>query len=183
MKVDVASTVPPLPLPPPVLPLNLLYMKPPMVLETPNFGQLCREYDVWAYAVCEPQHVPKRATLGAAGYGLFSTLDVVVPVGGSVLVPTGLSVQLPVGHYGKIEGCSSLAMNHSIMPLSGIVNEDYHEEIIVKLFNMGSEEFIVHKDERICQLIVQKYTAPMFQVVTSLSPTVKKTTGFECNSK
>ena len=160
------------------LPTNLLRLKPPLPVEVLGAGQLCRPYDSWAYAKCAPEHMPVRKTAGAAGHDLYSAAQAVVPAGGSVVINTGLSVALPKGHFGKIEGRSSLGIKHSVVPFGGIIDEDYRGVIMVKLFNHGPEDYRIDANDRIAQLVVQKYSAPTFQLSTQLNTTERATFGF-----
>jgi len=160
------------------LPANLLHLKPPLPLEIRGAGQLCRPYTTWAYAKCVSGHLPVRKTSGAAGHDLYSVSAAVVPAGGSVMIDTGLAVALPKGHFGKIEGRSSLGMKHSVVPFGGIVDEDYRGVIMVKLFNHGPEDYCITANDRIAQLLVQKYSAPTFQMCKELSTTERGGFGF-----
>lgn len=160
------------------LPTNLLHMKPPLPLEVRGAGQLCRPYDSWVYAKCAPEHLPVRKTAGAAGYDLYSVSAAVVPAGGSAMINTGLAVALPKGHFGKIEGRSSLGIKHSVVPFGGIIDEDYRGVIMVKLFNHSPEDYRIDANDRIAQLVVQKYSAPTFQLSTQLNTTERATFGF-----
>ena len=162
---------------------HLLTIKKPLPIEIKGAGQLCRPYDTWALAVCQDQHLPKRKTEGAAGHDLYSVSDVIVPAGSSAMVNTGLSIQLPMGHYGKIEGRSSLGIKHSVIPFGGVIDQDYRGIIMVKLFNLGSMDYSVKANDRIAQLIIQRFTAPSFKLVKSLESSARGSNGFGSTGK
>ena len=152
---------------------NLLSIKKPLPIDVNGLGQLCRPYDTWALATCDDKHTPKRKTRGSAGHDLYSVSDVVVPVGSSVIVNTGLSIKLPEGHYGKIEGLTSLGVEHSVIPFGCVINQDYRGVIMVKLFNLGSKDYSIKANDRIAQMIVQRFSVPTFKIVKTLeSPTL-----------
>lgn len=157
---------------------DLLRIKPSIPIEIQKPGQLFRPYDSWVQAVCLEEHLPKRKTAGAAGHDLYSIEENDIPAGGSVVVSTGVCIQLPVGHYGKIEGRSSLGIQHSIVPFGGIIDEDYRGIIMVKLFNHGPTNYHISSNDRIAQLIIQRYTAPKIQCVATLNSTERNTGGF-----
>jgi dUTP pyrophosphatase len=161
-----------------VLPSNLLAIKRPLPVEVRGVGQLFRNYETWAYAKCLPEHVPKRKTPGAAGHDLFSIGDHRVPAGGSVMVDTGLACGLSEGHYGKIEGRSSLAIKHDVVPFGGIIDSDYRGNIMVKLFNHGQVDYEIKANDQIAQLIIQKYISPAFKIVSELDTTTWGVKGF-----
>jgi len=151
----------------PVLPANLLAMKRPLPLEIKGLGQLCRTYDTFGYASCAPNRLPLRQTTGSVGHILYSEEKITLKARCDVVVCTGLSVQLPEGHYGKIEGLTSMAYAHSIVPFGTVIDQDYHNVIKVKLFNMSNVDYVISKNDRIAQLVVQKYTTPIFRHVGS----------------
>ena len=160
------------------LPANLLKLKAALPVQTHGVGQLCRPYDTWASVKCAPEHLPSRASTASAGHDLYSVADAVVVAGGSVLIDTGLAIALPKAHYGKIEGRSSLGIKHSVVPFGGIIDEDYRGVIMVKLFNHGPRDYQVKANDIIAQLIIQRYSAPSFQIVQELSSTERASGGF-----
>ena len=129
------------------------------------------------------RYLPTRATSGAAGHDLFAAHDALVPKRGSVVINTGCQVALPGGHYGKIEGRSSLAIKHDVVAFGGVIDEDYRGTIHVKLFNHSKKNYHIKAGERIAQMIVQQYEAPRIESVGTLSTTVRGTGGFGSTGK
>ena len=145
---------------------ELLNIKPALPIELQSLGQLCRPYDTWAQVVCEETNVPQRKTPGSAGHDLHSIEAATIPPGGSVVISTGVSIQMPSGHYGKIEGRSSLGIKHSVIPFGGIIDEDYRGIITIS------------SNDRVAQLIIQRYSAPEIQRVSALDSTLRNQDGF-----
>ncbi|CAG8672355.1 24540_t:CDS:2, partial [Dentiscutata erythropus] len=56
----------------------------------------------------EKAKLPERASPQAAGYDLFSAVEMVVPAKGKALVPTDISIALPEGTYGRVAPRSGL---------------------------------------------------------------------------
>ena len=112
-----------------------------------------------------------RSSMGAAGYDLFALEDCHFnpPPGYSatshLVVNTGVSVQLPMGHYGKIEGLTSLAFCHNVIVFGEIIDENHIGNIKVKMFKHGNSKFKIKKGDRIAQLVIQRYCAPRIQQV------------------
>lgn len=69
--------------------------------------------------------LPKKGSLGAAGYDLCSCEDMIIPAGGKGKVPTGLSWMIPHNTYGRIAPRSGLAWKNSINVGAGVIDEDY----------------------------------------------------------
>lgn len=129
------------------------------------------------------QTIPRRATAGAAGHDLTSNQTLTIPKRGSVMVNTGLQIELPSGHYGKIEGRSSLAAKHDIVAFGGVIDEDYRGTIFVKLFNHGTKNYRIKAGDRIAQLIVQRYEAPRIESVGRVTNTRRGAGGFGSTGK
>lgn len=117
------------------------------------------------------EFVPVRSSMGCAGYDLFAAEDCVITHDNkSGVVSTGLVVQIPVGHYGKVEGRSSLALQHNVVAFGGVIDEDYRGIVQVKLFNHCAVDYLVKKGDCIAQLILHRYCVANVQQVLSESP-------------
>ena len=124
--------------------------------------------------------LPTYAHPGDAGADLVSRVDVVIRPGERVLVPTGVAIALPPGHAGFVHPRSGLAARHgiSIVNAPGTIDEGYRGEILVNLVNLDrGEDFVVHRGDRIAQLIVQRVARAAFVAVDSLDATVRGDTG------
>jgi dUTP pyrophosphatase len=104
--------------------------------------------------------LPAYAHPGDAGLDLRARESVTVaPAGGRVLVPTGIAVAIPVGHAGFVLPRSGNALHHGIglANAPGLIDTAYRGEIKVVLLNTDPvEPFVVHRGDRIAQLVVQR---------------------------
>jgi dUTP pyrophosphatase len=158
-----------------VLPKNLLRMQRPLPIETHGLGQIIHG----GMRIVAPEGcTPRRSTAGAAGHVLFSPSPAFIPAGGSVIIDTQLAVQLPIQHFGKIEGISELGVLHDIVPFGGIIDEDYRGPIKVKLFNFSKQHYHIKFGDRIAQMIIQQYSAPNIYRTSSLNTTERNFGGF-----
>ena len=101
--------------------------------------------------------IPTRATPCSAGLDLYAAHDCVLPAQDKGLILTDLKVCLPLGCYGRIAPRSGLAVNHYIDVGAGVIDPDFCGNVGVLLFNHGKSEYIVHKGDRIAQLICEKF--------------------------
>jgi dUTP pyrophosphatase len=108
---------------------------------------------------------PVRGSAGAAGYDLFSAVDVTVPARGRVLVPTDISVCIPETHYGRVAPRSGLALKSGLDVGAGVIDSDYRGNVGVILFNHTDVNFDVGVGMRIAQLILEKIDNPNIVVV------------------
>ncbi|MCB0977458.1 MAG: dUTP diphosphatase [Acidimicrobiales bacterium] len=126
--------------------------------------------------------LPSYAHLHDAGADLVAREDVTLaPAGGRALVPTGIAIALPPGTAGFVQPRSGLALRHGVTCLNtpGLIDSGYRDELRVLLVNLDpSEEFVVHRGDRIAQLVVQRVEHADFEVVESLDETERGTGGF-----
>jgi len=126
--------------------------------------------------------LPAYQTPDAAGMDLFADTDEPVRLGPGerVLVPTGLAVEVPAGFEAQVRPRSGLALRHGVTLLNspGTIDADYRGEILVLLANLGSEEFIVRRGDRIAQLVVSPVNRVTWREAEELSPTRRGGGGF-----
>lgn len=100
--------------------------------------------------------IPTKGSSLAAGYDLYSTIDIEIPANDRRLIPTGLAITVPQGTYGRIGERSGLALKHKIGVGGGIIDADYNGEVGVILINHNTIPYVIHKNDRIAQLILEK---------------------------
>jgi dUTP pyrophosphatase len=114
--------------------------------------------------------MPSRAHDGDAGVDLFSALDIELAPGERALVPTGIAVAVPHGMVGLVHPRSGLAarVGLSIVNSPGTIDAGYRGEIKVSLINLDPRDpIVVHRGDRIAQLVVQRVELPELVEVTS----------------
>ena len=96
---------------------------------------------------------PVRAHQTDAGLDIKSRESCVVRARSSRILHTGVYVQIPHWHCGLLVSKSGLNTNHDITS-TGLIDEGYDGEIVVKLYNHGSEDYYVRRGDKISQLVV-----------------------------
>lgn len=125
--------------------------------------------------------VPSYAHPGDAGVDLVTTVDAVVPPGERVLLPTGIALALPPGHAAFVHPRSGLAVRHgvSLVNAPGTVDAGYRGELQVSLVNLDPREAVVlHRGDRIAQLVVQRVEHAVFHEVDTLPGSDRGEGGF-----
>jgi len=129
--------------------------------------------------VCDEEFAPVYAKAGDAGADLRSVEDLIIPNGARSLVRTGVRIALPEGYVGLVHPRSGLALKHGITVLNspGTIDAGYRGEIMVTLYNSGTDDFEVKVGDRIAQLIVQEFAQARFIRVEKLPDTDRSDSG------
>lgn len=126
--------------------------------------------------------LPAYSTEYSAGMDLRANIDspITLQPMERTIVPTGLFIELPEGYEAQIRPRSGLAAKFGITVLNspGTIDADYRGEIKAILVNLSSEPFTINDGERICQMVIAKYTKAEIVEVTELSETVRGEGGF-----
>lgn len=126
--------------------------------------------------------VPSYATEGSAGMDICAAVegDVEIQPDETVLIPTGFIIELPQGHEAQIRPRSGLAIKHNIGILNspGTIDSDYRGEVKIILTNFGKKPYIIHRGDRIAQMIVSRYERVQWKESSSLAESVRGEGGF-----
>ena len=127
--------------------------------------------------------LPSYETHEAAGMDVRAYLPegpVVIRSMQRALIPTGLYMQLPSGYECQIRPRSGLALNHgiSIANSPGTVDADYRGEIGIILINFGENDFTVNDGDRICQMVITRYSHVKWEEVKELDRTKREDGSF-----
>lgn len=126
---------------------------------------------------------PIREHKTDAGLDLRTPEEFVIKPNDSYIIDTGVHIELPKGYYGKLESKSGLNVKHNIVCLGGTIDEPYRGSIVVKLYNVGEEEYHFAKGDKIVQLVIQPYLAPDIEYTDKLSETDRGDNGFGSTGK
>jgi dUTP pyrophosphatase len=124
--------------------------------------------------------LPRYATAGAAGMDVLSAEDVIIEPGARHAVATGLAVAIPPGYEIQVRPRSGLALKHgiSVPNTPGTIDSDYRGELKVILINHGAEPFVIHRGDRIAQLVLAPVTLAEWGEVSELDETMRGAGGF-----
>jgi dUTP pyrophosphatase len=128
--------------------------------------------------------LPAYETAHAAGMDLRAAVPPDGPhtlrPGDRLAVPTGLCLAIPPGFEGQVRPRSGLALRHGVTCLNspGTVDADYRGEVKVILVNLGAEDFVVRRGERIAQLLVAPVHRAAWREVETLDETARGEGGF-----
>jgi len=118
----------------------------------------------------------------AAGMDLHAAVDSDLTLAPQeiALVPTGIAVAIPPGFEGQVRARSGLACTHGLAVINapGTIDSDYRGEIKVGLINLGKSPFIIHRGDRIAQLILTRVYRIGWDLRRELDDTARNEGGF-----
>ncbi|MCQ2081675.1 MAG: dUTP diphosphatase [Lachnospiraceae bacterium] len=135
--------------------------------------------------------IPERKTAGAAGFDCYANEDITVESGERKLVKLGFALQMPSDFCAYILPRSGLTKS-GIDVATGLIDSDYRAEVSANVINnrklkvnydddgdMKDESaFVIHKGDRICQLVIQKIPTVNVSIVDELAKTERGEGGF-----
>lgn len=127
--------------------------------------------------------LPEYSTSGSAGLDLRACIDAQMNIepGQTVLVPTGFAINIEDPKYAAlILPRSGLGHKHGIVlgNLVGLIDSDYQGQIMVSVWNRGSESFNIEPMDRIAQLVVIPVVQVQFNLVDDFNETIRGSGGF-----
>ena len=141
--------------------------------------------------------MPTRAHSTDAGLDLYAPYDFLVPQSsarneetvygfpakvGSHIVDTGVHIEIPAGYVGMIKSKSGLNVNNGIIS-EGVIDSGYTGSIRVKLYNLGKENVVFSKGQKISQLVILPIITPELELVDDLEETERGDGGFGSTGK
>lgn len=88
----------------------------------------------------------------------------------TIKIPTGWAFQPPEGYMLQILQRSGLA-SKGLIPLGGILDEDYTGEVIVIMLNTTDDYLYINNGDRIAQMAIRSYYQGEFELVDKLDET------------
>lgn len=100
----------------------------------------------------------------------------------TIKLPTGWAFQPPEGYMLQILQRSGLA-SKGLIPLGGILDEDYTGEVIVIMLNTTDKYLSINNGDRIAQMAIRPYYQGEFELVDKLDETERGASGFGSTGK
>lgn len=120
---------------------------------------------------------PMRMHPTDAGLDIRAMHEGIVRAGQSEIFRTGVHVEQPRNTAGLCVSKSGLMLDHDITS-TGLIDEGYDGEVMVKLFNHGFEDYHVRAGDKITQLVVIPVMYEPVQIVDSIRGGDRGSRGF-----
>ena len=125
----------------------------------------------------EDAQAPTHGSDEAAGYDLYSYESETIVSNQIKLIDTGISIRVPEGTYGRIAPRSSVSKK-GILINAGVIDRDYRGPVKVMVHNLSNNDYVINKNDRIAQLILEKIKTPPVELVEELDDTERGAGGF-----
>src|SRR5512141_102032 len=112
--------------------------------------------------------MPSYAHEGDAGIDLRSSVEYSLKPHETYAVPTGIKMAIPEGYVGLVWDKSGYAVKNSIKTMAGVIDSGYRGEIKVVMINLGKEDFVIKRDMKIAQILIQPVVRANLLEVASL---------------
>ncbi len=127
--------------------------------------------------------LPRYVTEGAAGMDLHACLDehLHIAPGETHLVPTGIAIHMEdPGMAAVLLPRSGLGHKHGIVlgNLVGLIDSDYQGQVLVSVWNRGSQPFTIEPGDRIAQMVFVPVIQAEFEVVDDFTASGRGAGGF-----
>lgn len=124
--------------------------------------------------------LPKYAHEEDAGMDIFSLEEKVIKPLSWEQIRTGFSMEIPHGYEAQVRSKSGLALKNGLFVLNspGTLDENYRGEVSVMLMNLSKEDYLVEKNQKIAQMVINKVEHFECLQVSDLSPSSRGEGGF-----
>lgn len=131
---------------------------------------------------CQDLPVPRYATSGSSGVDLCADVneEVTLLPGDIKLISAGIYISIPEGYEAEVRPRSGLALKHgiSLVNTPGTIDSDYRGLVNLIMINHGKEPFVIHRADRVAQMVIKEVVRAQIEVAESLDDTVRSHGGF-----
>jgi len=118
--------------------------------------------------------MPTYAKKGDAAFDLRSSEDFLLKAGQQKTIKTGIKMEIAPGHVGLIWDRSGMAHNYGIHALAGVIDSGYRGEIGIVLKNLSATDFMITKNMRIAQMLIQPFVEAKIEEVNNIEDSERK---------
>jgi dUTP pyrophosphatase len=126
--------------------------------------------------------LPGYATPGSSGLDLYADVesDTIIRPGEIKLISCGIYIALPPGFEAQTRPRSGLSLKHGITLVNapGTIDSDYRGLVSLIITNLGNEDYVIKRAQRLAQMVIQKVTKAEFIETDELDETTRAAGGF-----
>jgi dUTP pyrophosphatase len=126
--------------------------------------------------------IPGYATNGSSGVDLYADVEseVVLSPREIKLISCGIYIALPEGYEAQVRPRSGLALKHGVTLVNtpGTIDSDYRGLVNLIMTNVGRDDFVIKRGQRLAQMTIHEVTRAEFDEVEELDETTRAHGGF-----
>ena len=126
--------------------------------------------------------LPDYATADSSGVDLLAAVekDLTLMPGERALISAGIRIAVPQGYEAQVRPRSGLALKHGLALVNspGTIDSDYRGAVQVVIINLGSEAVVIHRGDRIAQMVISPVVRARFVDSERLPETGRGDGGF-----
>ena len=127
--------------------------------------------------------MPTNGSSGAAGYDLYSAEEVLLLARSAASVKTNVAFKIPNGYFGEIKSRSGHSFKHHLETGAGVIDSDYTGFVNIKIYNHSDKDYLIKQNERVAQIIFQRYMKANFVKTNKMPETKRGDKGFGSSGK
>jgi dUTP pyrophosphatase len=134
--------------------------------------------------------LPEKNNESDSGFDLFILKDkdfngevFVLDSGKRKVFSTGIALQLPVGYGMLIKDRSSVAVEHGVHALAGVIDNGYRGEVKICLTNLSDKSHVFSKGQKVAQGVLHYVPICEVEEIEELSETERGDKGFGSSGK
>lgn len=115
------------------------------------------------------------------GYDIYAAEDVTIAPRGMAIVPTAISIELTTASgepLGALVRDKSSMASRRLTVTAGVIDAGYRGEIKIVMENLGESEAVIHKGDKLANLIPYPVLTTPVEVVDDLTETSRNAGGF-----
>lgn len=117
-----------------------------------------KKIKIGRFKALDGAEMPKRATVGSAGYDFYAPQQIKIPPHSSVSFDSCIKVKLKEGYVLQLYIRSSLGKRGIVLTNTvGIIDSDYDETMQALLTNNSDTEQVINEGDRYMQGLIMKY--------------------------
>ncbi len=121
--------------------------------------------------------LPTKAHATDSGFDLFALEEYIIPARSHLKTRSGVAFELPPGYEMQVRSRSGLA-GKGIVAFHGTVDNEYRGEVAAIMYNHTDEDYVVHRGDRLCQLVIKPVPTVNMVEADQLTETTRGTCGF-----
>lgn len=127
--------------------------------------------------------LPTYANPHDAGMDWYALERVTLKPGEVGKVRSGVSIEIPEGYVGLFWDKSSVSTKGKIKSVGGVIDAGYRGEVLMGVMNLGQEEYIFEKGDKVLQMLIQPVNIVEIEEAEELSETARGQGGFGSTGK